>query len=166
MSALERRYRRLLRAYPAGYREERGAEMLATLLEAAPVGATWPSLRDARALVMGGLRVRAAQNHRLGTAAYLRLWALFGVAMALGIVVASGIRQVIDGAIPLTHGYPWYLPVLWSLTLAVVGLAWFARRPVTIVIVALAVAALSFYPGRPDAFRAYTLLLVVLAALA
>jgi hypothetical protein len=166
MSALERRYRRLLRAYPAGYRKESGEEMLATLLEAAPAGETWPSLRDARALVMGGLRVRAAQNHRLGTAANLRLSALFGVAMALGIVVASGIRPVIDGAIPLTRGYPWYLPVLWSLTLAVVGLAWFARRPATIMIAALAAAAVSFYPGQPDAFRAYTLLLVVLAVLA
>ncbi|HXL92457.1 MAG TPA: hypothetical protein VN969_26275 [Streptosporangiaceae bacterium] len=41
MSTLERRYSRLLRAYPAAYRQERGAEMLATLLEAAPSDATW-----------------------------------------------------------------------------------------------------------------------------
>jgi len=166
MSTLERRYRRLLRVYPAGYRKERGAEMLATLLEAAPDGETWPSLRDARALIMGGLRVRTAQNHRLGTAANLRLAALFGVAMALGIVVASGIRQTIDSAVPLTPGYHWYPPVLWALTLAVVVLAWFARRSATIVIAALVVAAVSFYPGQPGAFRAYTLLLLVLAALA
>ncbi|HXL92456.1 MAG TPA: hypothetical protein VN969_26270 [Streptosporangiaceae bacterium] len=115
---------------------------------------------------MGGLRVRAAQNHRLGTAANLRLAALLGVTMALGIVVASGIQRTIDSAIPLTRGCPWYLPVLWSLTLAAVGLAWFARRPALAMIAALGVAALSFYPGQPDAFQAYTLLLVVLAALA
>jgi hypothetical protein len=166
MSALERRYRRLLGAYPAAYRKERGEEMLATLLESAPAGETWPSIRDARALVMGGLRVRAAQNHRLGTPANLRLSALFGVAMALGIVVTSGIRPVIEGTFPLTRGYPWYLPVLWSLTLAVIGLAWFARRPSVTVTAALVVAAVSFYPGQPGSFRDYPLLLVVLAALA
>jgi hypothetical protein len=162
MSALETRYRWLLRAYPAGYRKERGQEMLGTLLETAPDGQTWPSIRDTRALVMGGLRVRAAQNHRLSTPANLRLSALFGVAMALGIVVASGIRPVVDGSTPLTSGY---LPILWALTLAVIGLAWFAR-PAVIVTAALAVAALSFYPGQPGALRAYTLLLVLLAALA
>jgi hypothetical protein len=32
--------------------------MLGTLLEASPPGARWPSFRDARALVIGGLRVR------------------------------------------------------------------------------------------------------------
>jgi hypothetical protein len=32
--------------------------MLGTLLEASPPGARWPSFRDARALLVGGLRVR------------------------------------------------------------------------------------------------------------
>jgi hypothetical protein len=32
--------------------------MLDTLLEASPPGRRWPSFRDARALVLGGLRVR------------------------------------------------------------------------------------------------------------
>jgi hypothetical protein len=36
MSSLERRYARLLCAYPAAYRAERGDEMLDTLMEAAP----------------------------------------------------------------------------------------------------------------------------------
>ncbi len=58
MSALERRCRWLLRAYPAWYRRRRGEEMLGTLLEASPPGRKWPSFRDARALVIGGLRVR------------------------------------------------------------------------------------------------------------
>jgi hypothetical protein len=58
VSPLERRCRWLLRAYPAWYRRDRGGEMLGTLLEASPPGARWPSFRDARALVFGGLRVR------------------------------------------------------------------------------------------------------------
>ena len=58
MTGLERRCRWLLRAYPAWYRRERAGEMLGTLLEASPPGRRWPSFRDARALVIGGLRVR------------------------------------------------------------------------------------------------------------
>ena len=58
MTPLERRCRWLLRAYPAWYRRDRAGEMLGTLLEASGPGQSWPSLRDARALVTGGLRVR------------------------------------------------------------------------------------------------------------
>ena len=58
MSALERHCRWLLRAYPAWYRRDRAGEMLDTLLEASPPGRRWPSVRDARALITGGLRVR------------------------------------------------------------------------------------------------------------
>jgi hypothetical protein len=77
MSAIERRYQRLLRAYPRWYREQRGDEMLGTLMAAAPSG-QWPSLRDSRALIIGGIRVRAGQDQRLGTRANLRLAALLG----------------------------------------------------------------------------------------
>jgi hypothetical protein len=58
VTPLERRCRWLLRAYPAWYRRDRAGEMLGTLLEASEPGQRWPSLHDARALVIGGLRVR------------------------------------------------------------------------------------------------------------
>ena len=58
MTPLERRCRRLLLAYRAWYRRRRGEEMLGTLLEACPPGRRWPSFRDARALIAGGIRVR------------------------------------------------------------------------------------------------------------
>src|SRR5271165_3945492 len=61
-TALERRSRLLLRIYPAAYRRERSEEIIGTLLEATPAGHAWPRLRDARALAVGGLRARAAQN--------------------------------------------------------------------------------------------------------
>ena len=83
MSPLERRCRTLLRAYPRWYRRVRGEEMLATLLESSQPGRSWPSARDSRALVMGGLRVRAAQDQRLTTAANLRLAAQLGAALTL-----------------------------------------------------------------------------------
>jgi hypothetical protein len=77
VSPLERRCRWLLRAYPAWYRRDRGAEMLGTLLEASRPGARWPSFRDARALVLGGLRVR-------GWA-----WALSMAWVAAGVVITG-----------------------------------------------------------------------------
>jgi hypothetical protein len=58
VTPLERRCRWLLLAYPAWYRRRRGEEMLGTLLEVSPPGGRWPSFRDARALITGGLRVR------------------------------------------------------------------------------------------------------------
>lgn len=58
MTPLERRCRLLLCAYPAWYRRERAEEMLGTLLEASPPGRSWPSFRDTRGLIIGGLRVR------------------------------------------------------------------------------------------------------------
>jgi hypothetical protein len=58
VTPLERHCRWLLLTYPAWYRRRRSGEMLDTLLEATPPGARWPSFRDARALVSGGLRVR------------------------------------------------------------------------------------------------------------
>jgi hypothetical protein len=58
VTPLERRCRWLLRAYPAWYRRDRAGEMLGTLQEASGPGQSWPSLRDARTLVTGGLRVR------------------------------------------------------------------------------------------------------------
>lgn len=58
MTSLERRCRWLLRAYPAWYRRKRAGEMLGTLLEASRPGRNWPSFRDVRALVLGGLVVR------------------------------------------------------------------------------------------------------------
>ena len=58
MTPLERHCRWLLHTYPTWYRRDRAAEMLGTLLEASPPGRKWPSFRDARSLVIGGLRVR------------------------------------------------------------------------------------------------------------
>ncbi len=82
MSPLERRYRWLLRAYPAWYRRDRGGGKLGTLLEASPPGARWPSFRDARALVIGGLRVRG------WTWLLSVLWVVIGAGGAIYATVA------------------------------------------------------------------------------
>ena len=77
MSALERHCGWLLHAYPAWYRRERAGEMLDTLLEASPPGRRWPSFRDARSLVIGGLRVRG-----LLVLCLSMLWTVLGAAGA------------------------------------------------------------------------------------
>ncbi|MDR2987141.1 MAG: hypothetical protein LBV34_20120 [Nocardiopsaceae bacterium] len=81
MSPLERRCRRLLHAYPAWYRRDRGGEMLGALLEASPPGARWPSFRDARALLIGGMRVRGL------TWLLSMLWVMIGAGGALYAIV-------------------------------------------------------------------------------
>jgi hypothetical protein len=83
MNRLERRWRWLLRAYPAWYRHRRGGEMLDTLLEASPPSRNWPSFRDARALVLRGLRVRGWVWLLSG------LWASIGAAGAGYFFLAS-----------------------------------------------------------------------------
>ncbi|WP_422736180.1 hypothetical protein ACN263_21635 [Micromonospora sp. WMMD729] len=62
MTDLERRYLRLLAAYPADYRRARGAEIVGTYLDLAEPGRRWPAPADAVDLLRGGLRqrVRAA----------------------------------------------------------------------------------------------------------
>ncbi|MGY0237064.1 hypothetical protein [Longispora urticae] len=55
---LRRRYRRLLWAYPDWYRQERGLEILSTLLEGSRPGQRRPSGADALDIVGRGLRCR------------------------------------------------------------------------------------------------------------
>ena len=55
--------------------------MLGTLLEASPPGARWPSFRDARALMIGGMRVRG------WTWLLAMLWVAIGAGGAIYAVV-------------------------------------------------------------------------------
>ena len=57
MSELERRYRRLLAWYPAGYRRDHEEEMLGVLLAAARAGQR-RALAHAVNLIWGALRIR------------------------------------------------------------------------------------------------------------
>jgi len=79
ISTFERHCWLLLRAYPAAYRSERGAEIIGTLLETTPEGRDWPVPRDIRSLAAGGLRARAQLNRRNTTAANLRVAVLVGI---------------------------------------------------------------------------------------
>ncbi|MEU4243346.1 hypothetical protein [Actinoplanes sp. NPDC026619] len=58
MTALERRYRVLLLAYPGRYRRRHGREIVTTLMEMAGDGQTRPGAADAWHLFLSGLRQR------------------------------------------------------------------------------------------------------------
>jgi hypothetical protein len=169
MSPLERRCRSLLRTYPRWYRRQRGDEMLATLLEASQPGQRWPSARDARALIMGGLRVRATQDQRLTTAANLRLAAQLGAALTLLLLIAGNLTSAI---LIWAHIYTQNVGNgLWSvyglLGLATVVAAWFGPRLVVAVLAAAtAPAAVWVYWGSDKALAILPAgLLIMLAVL-
>jgi hypothetical protein len=169
MSPLERRCRTLLRAYPRWYRRQRGDELLATLLEASQPGQRWPSARDARALIMGGLRVRAAQDQRLTTGANLRLAAQLGAALTLLLLIAGNLTSAI---LIWAHIYAQNIGNgLWSvyglLGLATVVAAWFAPRlAVAVLAAATAAGAVWVYWGSGKALAILPAgLLIMLAVL-
>ena len=142
--------------------------MLDTLLAPLPHGRTWPSLRDAGALILGGLRVRAGQNRRLTTATNLRLAVLFGVALWLAQRIGDDLGFA---ALQRLHSIPagrtGYLLFSALVLLAAVVAAWLAPRPV-VVAICLAAAAVSAYPwqgpwsllGQPAMLAALALLVL------
>jgi hypothetical protein len=133
MTALERRCRWLLRAYPASYRAEHGDELLGTMLEAVSPDRAWPGWRESSSVVLGGIRARSAQNHRPPGWANIRLAVMLALATYLFLTAATYVRQLIvlwsfgspgwdDGLRPI-----W---ILGAVALVIVILAWFARRAV------------------------------------
>jgi hypothetical protein len=84
-STLDRRYRRLLIAYPAEYRVARGDEIVGTLLDVAPPGRRWPDLGDAIDVVGAGLRRRFGPASLAGLDGGLALAAPMALALAAGI---------------------------------------------------------------------------------
>lgn len=85
--ALTRRYRRLLRCYPAEYRHERGEELIGTLLDATPPGRTWPAPAEVADLVVQGLRRRMREDATPGLAAGLRIAGPAALTLAAGLTV-------------------------------------------------------------------------------
>ncbi|MET7751910.1 hypothetical protein [Micromonospora sp. NPDC005367] len=85
MSDLERRYLRLLRAYPADYRRSRGAEIVGTYLDLAGQGQRWPSPADAADLLRGGLRQRLRAAGAADLIPGVRLAALFAFPAATAV---------------------------------------------------------------------------------
>lgn len=87
MDDLERRYRRLLSAYPPAYRHQREDEIVTTLLDSSAPRQRWPRPLDAANLVWSGLLLRAGVAV---PAVMQRAFALAGsVALALAAAIAA-----------------------------------------------------------------------------
>lgn len=106
---LELAYRRLLLAYPAGYREERGEELLSTLLAAAPPGRRRPTIAEAVDLVYHGIRTRARATRRTlagpDAADAMALAAVVSLTMAAAVAVAVIVGVSVLGQ-PVFYRYP------------------------------------------------------------
>ncbi|SEG98205.1 hypothetical protein SAMN05444920_111236 [Nonomuraea solani] len=96
MSALERRYRRLLLAYPRQYRSAHGDELLDVLLESAGPGRTIPAFKEAWGLLLGGVRSRIV-HQATGSA-----WE-DGLHLGVTAVAAANLAALLPyaGALPL-----------------------------------------------------------------
>ena len=168
-SALERRARILLRAYPAPYRRERGEEIIATLLEATPPGRRFPSARDTVALLAGGRHARAARHRGLSTRANLRLALLLGTALYLSDRLSAPLlRVVVD---PGDQAAPWLLLADAALYPAMLLVPWLGHRAATTVVAVLAGTVLTYQtltPGPPTSHALVLLagFLIPLGALA
>ncbi|MCM0678139.1 hypothetical protein NCC78_26175 [Micromonospora phytophila] len=94
MSNLERRYLRLLRAYPAGYRRARGAEIVGTYLDLAVPGRRWPSPGDAGDLLRGGLRQRLRAAGAPDLMPGIRLAAVLAFLTATSLAAAWSVLEL------------------------------------------------------------------------
>jgi len=101
---LERRYRRLLRAYPRRWRAERGEELLAVLLaEAADSGRCRPSQAEVVDLALNGLTARGREAMRPFSAklrARVAALSLAGGAALAAVCLACGELSLIKGPVP------------------------------------------------------------------
>jgi hypothetical protein len=158
MTVLERRCRRLLRAYPASYRADWEDELIATFLDLAGPGQSWPSWREALAFVAGGLRMRARQP----SAANLRLAVMLGLAATvalLGCGSAGGIWLRVDVNNPIIlrgggdlsgswAGVPfsdlWPTTAAFALTACAPAAIWIGRRAVAVTVLLAAALALPY----------------------
>ena len=149
MSPLERRYRRLLRFYPARYRAERADEILGTLLESATPEQRRPGVRESAALAASGVRARAASNASLPAVASIRLAAMLGSAAYLAITLCVWASQLIAelfhqyGAGPDGVADARYQALICASLGAATVLIWFVpRRAAALVLLAVLAGAL------------------------
>ncbi|WBC04798.1 hypothetical protein [Micromonospora sp. WMMA1976] len=93
---LEKRYRMLLRAYPADYRRERADELIDTLIGDEPTTRRWPSAREAASLVRGGLRVYGGGTAPRPTAVLFWQGIHLGAIAVLALGVLIGLDDIVE----------------------------------------------------------------------
>ncbi|MBX7269999.1 hypothetical protein KIF24_30920 [Micromonospora sp. Llam7] len=92
---MERRYRQLLWAYPAGYRQARGGEIVGTYLDLAEPDRRWPSIFDAADVLAGGARERLRTAGAADLLPGVRLAAVFSFMTATALAGFWGTAEVV-----------------------------------------------------------------------
>jgi len=147
---LARRYRWLVRAYPADYRDRRGEEIVGLLLDASAPGQRWPAPAAAADLLVDGLRRRiggltsASVSGCLSAAGPMALALAAGLSLfwLLGYELAGEPNWTQYGVSPLGP-FETSAPIMyaaWVATAAVVCLLGRYGRPLILLCVALVVA--------------------------
>ncbi|MFF5228016.1 hypothetical protein [Dactylosporangium sp. NPDC000521] len=114
---LARRYGRLIRLYPRGYRTTHGAEIVDTLLTVARPGQRWPDARESVALAVEATKLRAAGVVNGGPA-----WYVDGLHMATFLFAL--------GAFGTAVGHSWSSDwFVWPALLAAVFVALLIGKP-------------------------------------
>jgi hypothetical protein len=122
MTSYEQRCRVLLKVFPEEYRNERGDEIVAVLLDTGPPGQRWPTSRTAADLVAAGLRVRArlTSQGRSSVAVIdgLRLAALIGLCVQAAFAMAMVAHRAHDGRLFYAPNNAWSTGALDALAVA------------------------------------------------
>jgi hypothetical protein len=108
--SLERRYRRLLRAYPPAYRAARGAEITGTYLDLAGPGRRWPGPGDVADVLRGGLRERLRASGAHDAAAGVRLAATVALAASAALAIWQLLLRSLPGQVLVTYPGPGPVP--------------------------------------------------------
>lgn len=106
---LERWYRRLLVAYPGAYRQDRGDELVSTLLAAAEPGQRVPSLAEAVDLLGSGLRTRIRMTRRTLAGPVAADALTHATVVSLVVASAVAIAMIVGVCLlgqPLFYRYP------------------------------------------------------------
>ncbi|MEV1332726.1 hypothetical protein AB0J20_24500 [Micromonospora costi] len=98
MRNLERRYRHLLRAYPADYRQVRGAEIVGTYLDMAGPDRRWPSILDVADVLAGGVRERLRAVGAADLIPGVRLAAVLSFITATGLAGFWAAAEVVTAS--------------------------------------------------------------------
>ncbi len=113
-SQLERRYRRLLRWYPRGFRQEHEEEMLAVLLAGASDARQRPGLADSADLTRNAIwmRLRPWSRRPVPTVGWaLRLMVLSAVLEMVALATVLGTQESLRSAI--VRHFPSFTPAQW-----------------------------------------------------
>jgi hypothetical protein len=107
-TGLERRYRRLLAAYPQSFRREQEEEMMAVLMSGTQPGQRRPGPAEAVDVIISGLRMRL---RRAGSESASPRWAealaVFSVIGPLAILLTTLLAVVVPYHLPPASRAPW-----------------------------------------------------------